>query len=289
MKIDSHIHITPPDIIKNADKIGHTESYFKWLSTSAQNKFVTGEGVVEEIERVGFQKAVVFGFAFQDPSLCKYVNDYTIEQVKKYPDTMVGFMVVSPRDQQMSYEIERCYKAGLRGIGELFPEGQGWDLKTVHEKTELRACCEAFHLPLLMHTNETVGHHYVGKTQVSLREVETFIHYHSKTPIILAHLGGGLMFYEAMKELKEAFKNVYYDTAAALFLYDASVYRIARELGILHKIIFGSDYPLVSADRYDKTLKNSGLNQEEVKGILGGNMLKMIESKGRKNIEIELK
>lgn len=276
MKIDGHIHITPPDIIKYADKIGDRESYFKWLSTSPQNKFATGDEVAKELSQAGFEKGVVFGFAFQDPSLCRYVNDYVIEEMKKYPEAFIGFMVVSPQDKQMVYEIERCYNAGLKGIGELFPEGQKWHLPTVHETTDLRACCEKYQLPVLMHTNETVGHVYTGKTKVSLNEVESFIKNHSKTPIILAHLGGGLMFYEAMKELKESFQHVYYDTAAALFLYDPSIYRMARELGILHKIIFGSDYPLVSPTRYEKSLEASGLKKEEIAQIMGDNLEKIL-------------
>ncbi|NLB50510.1 MAG: amidohydrolase, partial [Clostridiaceae bacterium] len=32
MRIDSHVHVTPPDIIRNWEKIAEKEPYFKLLS-----------------------------------------------------------------------------------------------------------------------------------------------------------------------------------------------------------------------------------------------------------------
>ncbi len=276
MRIDTHMHITPPDIIRFVEKISHKEPYFKWLSETPHNKFATGDVVQTHLKEHDFDYGIVFGFAFQDPALCRYVNDYTIEQIKKYPDQLKGYMVVSPRDGQMLYEMERCYEAGLCGIGELFPAGQEWVLTGDAKTKELALFCERYQLPILLHANETVGHPYAGKTAVPLEHMQAFIHQHSKTPIILAHFGGGLLFYETMGELKEAFEHVYYDTAASLFLYDTSIYRVAREIGILDKVIFGSDYPLLPIGRYEQSLQQSGLTPQQIKGILGDNYYKII-------------
>lgn len=277
MKIDCHIHITPKFISENVEAISEKEQYFGWLSASPQNKFATGEEVVEMLEREGFDKGIVFGFAFKDPALCKAVNDYTMEMVKKYPEKLIGFMVVSPEDKAMADEIARCVKGGLVGIGELFPEGQGWDLTGAHEKYPLGACCEKYGLPLLWHTNEPVGHAYAGKTKTTLQEVEAFVQHHPKTPIILAHLGGGLMFYETMKEVREQFSNVYYDTAAALFLYDPTLYQVADTIGIMEKIVFGSDFPLVTPSRYESGFVKSDISGEALKGMMGKNMVKLLK------------
>lgn len=277
MKIDSHIHITPPDLIKNYQKIGEKEPYFKLLSETPHNRFATYEQVVEHLKVNQFDKGVVFGFGFQDIGLCRYVNDYTMEAIKHHPDTLIGFMVLPARHQEMEQEIIRCYKGGLRGIGELFPEGQQMALETLHH-TSLKACCEAYDLPILLHTNEVVGHYYAGKTSIPLQSVEQFIKHHQEIPIILAHFGGGLLFYELMKELREAFRNVYYDTAAGVFLYEPAIYNVIREIGIMKKILFATDYPLLPIGRYEQSL--SGLSEREKQAVQGENAYRLFKKYG---------
>lgn len=272
MKIDNHIHITPPDIIKDWKKIAERETYFKWLSTTPQNKFATSDEVVEELRQAGFGKGVVFGFGFKDVGLCRYVNDYCMESVKKYKDELIGFMMTTPEDKQVAYEIERCVKGGLKGVGELFPEGQGYQLTNEKQMTPLMKCCQHYKLPLLLHANEPVGHDYVGKTKTSLHEIETFVTTYNKSPIILAHFGGGLVFYEAMKRQKERYQHVFYDTAAGIFLYEPKVFKMIQGLELIDKIVFGSDFPLVSIKRYENYMKESGLSAEEIDNIMGNNI-----------------
>ena len=64
MKIDMHVHVTPPEIINNLEKYCSKDPYFSLLSHSPKNKFATAENIVAEMQRVGFDRAVVFGFAF---------------------------------------------------------------------------------------------------------------------------------------------------------------------------------------------------------------------------------
>lgn len=272
MKIDTHIHITPPDLIRDWKKIAEREPYFKLLSETPHNRFATYETVASHLDEQGFDKGVVFGFSFQDMGLCQYVNDYTMEAVKAHPDKFIGFMTMPAHHKALVAEITRCYKGGLRGIGELFPEGQNLRLEELH-RTELKACCLEYNLPLLLHANELVGHDYAGKTKVTQQSIEAFIRHHQEIPIILAHFGGGLLFYELMKEIRNSFKNVYYDTAAAVFLYEPTIYKVIREIGILEKVCFGSDYPLLPISRYEEGLNL--LEEEEKQAIIGENALRL--------------
>ncbi|RRD95356.1 amidohydrolase [Clostridiales bacterium COT073_COT-073] len=273
MKIDVHVHITPPDIIRNYKKIGEKEPYFRLLSETPHNRFATYEQVAEHLQENHFDKGIVFGFGFQDMGLCRYVNDYTMEAIRQYPDLLIGYMVVPARHKDLEKEVERAYLGGLRGVGELFPEGQNMEIATLHE-TAFKDCLLHYQLPLLLHTNETVGHYYPGKTKVAMHEVETFIRHHQELTIILAHFGGGLLFFELMKELRAAFANVYYDTAAGVFLYDKEIYNVAREIGILNKILFGTDYPLLPISRYDESL--SVLSDKERAMVMGENAKKIL-------------
>ena len=89
MKIDYHVHVTPPDIIKNWRKIAEKEPYFKLLSESPVNKFATAEEVVMELDNSNVDKAVIFGFAFKDMGLCRYVKYYATSSIKRFPNKLI--------------------------------------------------------------------------------------------------------------------------------------------------------------------------------------------------------
>jgi len=64
--------------------------------------------------------------------------------------------------------------------------------------------------------------------------------------LILAHWGGGLIFYEMMPRVRRDLQNVWYDTAASPLLYPTTrIFRAALESAGQHKILMASDYPLL--------------------------------------------
>ena len=276
MKIDSHVHITPPDIIADWEKYAQKEAYFSLISRSKANKFASAEDVTAMLDKNNFDKAVVFGFAFRDAGLCRYVNDYVIEKVKQFGERLIGFAVVPPC-KNAENEIERCYNAGLKGAGELFPGGQEFNPENELKTKNITDACKALDIPLLLHANEGVGHSYPGKTGISLRQLETFVINNPELKIILAHFGGGLLFYETMKEIKESFNSVYYDISCAPFLYDYRIYNMIQALGICGKILFGSDFPLLSPSRYFDDLEKSNLSEDEKQFILGKNAKRLLK------------
>jgi len=283
MKIDFHVHVTPPDIIANWEKYAEKEPYFSLLSRGKVNKFASAEDVVSMLEKEGFDRAVVFGFGFGDSGLCRYVNDYVIESVKKHP-ALTGFAVVSPRSPSgAAAEIERCHDAGLKGVGELFPlsaaefPSAGIDLEDKKQTQAVICVCKERGIPLLLHANEPVGHSYPGKSDVSFKRIEAFVSDNPGVKIVLAHWGGGIFLYETMKEIKEAFRDVYYDTSASPFLYDERIYSAAKALGLCGKILFGSDFPVLQPSRYLAAIEKSGFNEEEKELLLGGNAGRLLD------------
>lgn len=279
MKIDYHVHITPPKLIENWEKIAEKEDYFKLISESPVNKFATAEDVVKELERSKIDKAVVFGFAFNDMALCRYVNDYVIESVKKYPNKLIGYISVMPKSKGLEKEIDRCMEKGLCGIGELFPYGQDFDISDSNEVKNLANFSIERNLPVIIHTNEPVGHYYHGKTDTTPVETCEFARNFPNLKIIFAHWGGGLLFYELIPEIKKRNKNVYYDTAASPFLYNKTIYNVAKEIGVLDKILFGSDYPLIPMKQYIQEIKSSGLEIQEQAKVFGKNAQNLLNIK----------
>jgi uncharacterized protein len=276
MKIDFHVHITPPEIIKNWKKYAKKDKYFSLLSKNPHNKFACAEDIVSSINESGFDQAVVFGFAFKDQGLCRFANDYVIEKVKQYPGKLTGFISVSPNEKGAEKEIERCFAAGLKGVGELYPDGQGFNIDNKKETRVITGACIERNIPLILHVNEPVGHDYIGKNKISLKKIEKFVVNSRNLKIILAHFGGGIIFYETMKEIKESFRDVYYDTAAAPFLYDSRIYSAIKALGLCGKILFGSDFPLLPPFRYMPGLEKSALSNEEKQLIVGENAEKLL-------------
>jgi predicted TIM-barrel fold metal-dependent hydrolase len=214
---------------------------------------------------------VAFGFGFQDMGLCRYVNDYVIEKTREFSDRLIGFSVVVPQHPEMERELIRCYENGLRGVGEIFPEGQAFALESAEVMAPFASLCTELDIPVLLHLNEPVGHYYAGKTKTSLWQAEEFARNFPELDIVYAHWGGGLFFYELMREVSRTLTNVYYDTAASVFLYGHKVYNVVKTLGLTDKILFGSDYPLLPLSRYFRDLDRSELTEEEKAAILGGN------------------
>ena len=280
MKIDAHVHLTPPDIIRDWRKIGEREPYFGLLSNSPVNHFATAEDVVAQLDAAGFDRAVVFGFAFRDPGLCRAANDYVMEAVRRYPGRLVGFLTVSPGRPGMEAEVDRCLKGGLRGIGELYPDGQGWRLEEKADTAELAGVCRERNLPVIVHSNEPVGHDYAGKTTTTPVKLDAFVGHHPDVTVVFAHWGGGLFLYEMMPELRKKYRHVYYDTAATPFLYTPAVYRAARECGVLDRVLLGSDFPLLPLSRYQKGLAQSGLTPAEQERVAGGNAAALLAAVG---------
>jgi predicted TIM-barrel fold metal-dependent hydrolase len=90
--------------------------------------------------------------------------------------------------------------------------------------------------------------------------------------IVLAHWGGGIFFFGLLKkEVKESLQNVYFDTAASPYLYDSEIYQVAVKIIGVDKILFGSDYPLLSPARYFNEMAQAGLTKNQLDKISGQN------------------
>ena len=272
MIIDFHTHLFPKQVRNNRHSYFRTEHAFKLLYESPASRLVGAEELLNAMDENLVDKSVVFGFPWKNSDTVRMHNDYIIEMVAKYSDRFIGFGCVNPASKDAGDEAQRCLETGLRGIGEIALYQSGLDLEVIESLVPIMQLCQGQGLPVLIHTNEPVGHAYPGKSPMTLAQVYQFIKRFHKNTIVLAHWGGGLFFFHLLKkEIKEYLKNIYFDTAASPFLYDAEIYRLAVQLVGSDKILFGSDYPLLPPQRYFKEMAKAGLPDSQIKKICGLN------------------
>jgi uncharacterized protein len=274
--VDFHSHIFSDEMRAHRQRFLERDPWFHTLYENSKHRLASAEDVIASMEEAEVDRTVVFGFPWHDGGLCREHNDYLIEAVRKYPDKLIGFACVQPLDAGDAKELDRCLSAGLMGLGELGPDGQGFDIE---DRWALEASVEVLQQhgrPLLTHSSEPMGHDYAGKGKTHPWKLLKLAENFPDLTIVLAHWGGGLPFYELMPEVREALRNVCYDTAASTYLYDFGVFpAVARIVGA-QKILWGTDYPLLSQAKFLKRVRGSGLSPEELEAVLGGNAARLL-------------
>lgn len=272
MIIDVHTHLFPRSIRRNREAYFRNEPAFELLYRSPKSRLIGTGDLLKRMDADGVDRAVVFGFPWRSADTFKSHNDYVIEAVQQHPYRLIGFGCFDAAHPAAQRETERCLTAGLAGIGELAFYRSGIDEAALEKLAPVMDQCLDRDVPVMIHTNEPVGHRYPGKTANTLAQIEALLRRYSNNRIILAHWGAGLFFYCLMKKgVKEVLQNTYFDTAASPYLYDPAIYPLAVKLVGVGKILFGSDYPLLGQDRYFTEMRNSGLNRTQIDAICGGN------------------
>jgi len=277
MIIDIHTHIFPKRIRDNRQNYFSSESAFKLLYESPGSALVSADETIATMDAEGVDRSVVFGFPWRDITVARETNDYVMESVNRFPDRLIGFCCLDPADGAAEKEVERCLDGGLSGVGELAFYESGIDTDALEQLTPIMETCRERGVPVMIHTNEPVGHPYPGKTPNTLAQIYQLISRFPKNTIILAHWGGGVFFYHLLrKEVKEALGNVYFDTAASPFLYGPAIYRVAIEIMGAEKILFGTDFPLLKPSRYFKEIDSAKVSESDIQKICGGNAQQLL-------------
>lgn len=273
--VDCHVHVFPEEFRRQRQDLCSRDPGFQSIYGDSRAKMAGAREILEQMEQVGASNAVVFGFPWRDQGLCKAHNDYIAELTNSSDNKLVGLGCVSPASGRKGLkEAARCLEVGLKGIGEiaLYHARISLFSNFFMSLAELLTC---HGLPLVLHATESVGHSYPGKDRTDLEELYRWILEHQELDLVLAHWGGGILFYELMPEVRRAFNRIRYDTAASPFLYSPEIYKVAHEILGPAKVMFGSDFPLISPSRYIKELQAIGLPKKALKAILGENAARL--------------
>ncbi len=277
MIADAHTHIFPEEVIKDRGRYFDGEAAFMQLYSHEKARVVSGQELLAAMDEQGVDKSVCFGFPWANPENCRKGNDAVYNAAAKSGGRLIPFATLpSAEVDEAVKEIERCAKGGFRGIGELAQYNETDSQKRLAWMMAVCIEVEQCGLPVLLHVAEEVGHEYPGKGGLSYSEALAIGERINETPVILAHWGGGLFFYELMPEIKKALHNVYYDTAASPFLYDPKILKIAVDIVGADKILFGSDYPLIKPKRYMAQAENVKISRDDCDKVFGGSLMKLL-------------
>ena len=272
MLIDFHTHIFPPDVRDHRERYCARDAWFNELYSNPRANIATAEDLVAEMDASGVDATVTFSFGWSDAGLIEEMNSYVIDATRRYPKRIYGMAVLQPTAGLRAVrELERCAAAGMIGLGELMPHGQGYKLSDIDLLTPFMEIVRQHQLLVLSHCSEPIGHVYPGKGNVTLQDIVTFLTAFPDVRFVAAHWGGGLPFYCLMPEIQRIAGHVWYDTAATAYLYRNTILPVVADLVGADRILFASDYGLLGQRRIIDYIAQSGLSSEAVEMVLGGN------------------
>lgn len=249
MIVDVHTHSPNFFMAVDEDEVGVTEVNQSMRPGGGGIKLQFSEE--EHIKGTeGADKVIAFNMAIGSVN----PNDVTAAYAKKYPDRVIGFMGLDPKQPKVLEELDRCYyDLGLKGIklGPIYQKFHPLDKRAY----AIYARAEQLGLPILFHQGATyprkaplkyanpilledvaldfpdlkmviahMGHPWIGETIVLMR----------KQPNVFADISG--LFYRPWQ---------YYQAMA-----------LCHEYGRLDKLLFGSDYPIATTKETLEGLRN---------------------------------
>ena len=274
--VDVHTHLFPDWVQRNRKDYAGRDEVFKGIYGNEKARMVNADEMIQAMEDQGVAASVVFGFPWADQGLNREHNDYILDAAPRYPGRLIPFACLNPLAPGAEEETVRCVEKGARGIGEIAFYDRVIDEEVIDSLRPVMEVLREADLPLLIHTNEPVGHVYPGKSMKNLTEIELLVRNFPDNTIILAHWGGGILFFELMKELKALFRNVYYDTAASPFLYQPQIFDVAGRIIGYDRILLGTDYPLIPPQRYLRQISDSVKDEGKVRMICRENAARLL-------------
>ncbi len=248
--------------------------------------WATPEQMIDDMDQAGLEKIILLGEAQTRHENCFERNNIGLEFLRRWPERIIAFAVVQPLAGEKAIdELKRCVDGGMLGMGEMGHYSGMYRFDSPDFLRVVEACIR-LNIPINLHSNEEVGHFYLGKSIIPLRHYYQLICRYPEMKLIMAHWGGGIFFYEIMPEVRRSLKNVYYDTAGGPLLFPTrAIFNAALQLIDHRKILYGSDYPLMICPKkqhcpdfepFLTEIDGLGLQKEIYDDILGNNCARLL-------------
>jgi predicted TIM-barrel fold metal-dependent hydrolase len=269
--VDAHTHAFSPDLIAERDRHVERDFWFGELYRNPAALAVHADDLLASTVDAGIQRAIACGFPWSDEGICRQENAYLAEGSASSGGRLAWLGTVVPGHADAATDAEWCFDHGAAGIGELNADGQRADLEQPAVWGPLLEAVRAAGSTVMLHASEGPGHRYPGKGTATPERLVRWLEHAQDVDIVLAHWGGGLPFYELMPEVFALTRRVAYDSAASTYLYRFDVFPRVVDLVGADRVIFGSDYPVLTQARFLRRSRKVLRNEAEARFVLADN------------------
>ena len=275
--IDAHVHIFPEEVVQHRERFIARDRWFAQLYAPERARLATMDDLIESMDGAGIDISIACGFPWIDQGLCQYHNDYLCEASRAFPDRIAWLAIVSPTAGEVAVtSLNDAFDDGASGLGELNADAQGFDLDDPAQLAPILEICQVRDKPVLFHVSEPIGHDYPGKGNSTPARILNVLHAFPALRVVAAHWGGGLPFYELMPEVQSATTQLAYDSAASTYLYNHKVFETVVGLVGEHRVLFGSDFPVLKQlPLLNKCKSRPGLSDSTLAAMLGENAVRI--------------
>ena len=286
---DSHVHIMSPKLIKDWKALG--------IPFSKEDYYYSNIDSILKRNGTATIALIGMGYVYESPDFYKgedgfkelmRENDYLFEVSKKHPQRITPYFAVDPLKEYAINEMERCLAKNIQsGLKLHFNASQVYLTEPAHLEKVIPVFKLAANnqLPILLHFDNS--HPKFGEADVKLLADSVL----SKLPPIkltIAHFSNSGGFKQKTKNVLDTFISLFskseiskkhtilFDISGVALdknsegvkkLTDMEFSELKRYIDKLGKgrIIFGTDYPLYTADEYAEILKTKvGLSDSEI-------------------------
>lgn len=251
---DAHAHAYPDGIAQRA--VENLCDFYRFCAS--------GDGTFGDL--AAHADATLKGFLLfsvaTTPHQVPRINDFIaarIQEACKRGFQAIGFGGMHQDFPDKAKEVDRLIGLGLRGI-KIHPDIQGVAIDDPR-MMELYEIIEG-RIPVYFHTGDDRPQYPFSHPKRILTILDRF----PKLQVISAHLGGYRQWDDALA--LAGHPQIWYDTSSSLWsLPEADSARLIRKLGV-HRIFFGTDYPLKYPEDELTMFRKVPLTEEEQSLIL---------------------
>ncbi len=233
----------------------------------------TVSGLIKSAAAIGANGALVLPVVTK-PSQFRSVNAFA----KRINDgefngkgvRLFSFGGIHPDSEDPKKEIREIKALGLKGI-KIHPDYQGAD---IDDDRYLRIVSYAAEEGLLVSVHAGLDLGFPDYTHCTPKKAKRMLSLTGATNVILAHMGGFMMWEEVADELVS--ENVRFDTGVVANYMDPILAGKIVRAHNADRILFATDTPWASYEDSLAFIKKIGLSEEEERKILGENAAELL-------------
>lgn len=234
LKIDAHTHAGEGAAVWNAKQI------------------------VDRMDTIGVDKTVIFPFTEG-----YFTNDQIPGYIAQYPDRLIPFCAVNPWEKQKAQdELERCFKAGFKGV-KLHPTLCGFRLSDPVLCDPLFELVQAYNAVVIVHGSSDLYNCPLEFDRMARR--------FPKVPLIMAHCGY-FWEWELAGQLATENDNLYLETSRVPLFETRKVLEIAGAA----KMMWGTDGPFADYAWEFEKVQRAAHNDTEFEQIIGKTIAQLL-------------